>query len=250
MELIPVYLVIFLYGIVIGSFLNVCIYRIPKQENIVTEPSHCMNCGYRLKWYDLIPVVSYLMLKGRCRNCHTKLSKQYPLIEAANGVLYLLFAVVKGFTLESLIFGLMASALLVLAVIDYRTYEIPFGINVFLGILGVIHLYLNREEWPLYLVGACSVSLFLEVIALVSKGRAIGGGDIKLMAVAGLLIGGWNILLAFVLACIAGAVIHTIVMRKRGADHVLALGPYLAAGILIAALWGERIIDWYLSLIY
>ena len=82
------YIFIFLFGIVIGSFLNVCIYRIPKHEDIVKTRSHCMSCGYQLKWYDMFPVFSYLFLRGRCRKCHAKLSVQYPLIEAANGILY------------------------------------------------------------------------------------------------------------------------------------------------------------------
>ena len=135
--------IIFLFGIVIGSFLNVCIYRIPKGEDIVKVNSHCMSCGYQLKWYDLVPILSYICLGGKCRKCKTKLSCQYPLIEAANGLLYVLIFAVNGLNIESGLYSLMASALLVLSVIDFRTYEIPFGINVFIFIIAIIHLVLD-----------------------------------------------------------------------------------------------------------
>ena len=124
------YSIVFLYGLVIGSFLNVCIYRIPKGEDLAKKRSHCMRCEYQLKWYDLIPLFSWICLGGRCRKCKEKISIQYPLIELTNGLLYLMVVAVKGFTLVSLIYCLMASALLVLAIIDFRTYEIPFGINM------------------------------------------------------------------------------------------------------------------------
>lgn len=129
---IILYSIIFLFGIVIGSFLNVCIFRIPEKEDIVKTGSHCMSCGYRLKWYDMIPVISFLALRGKCRKCGAKLSVQYPLIEAANGILYVLIVWTGGLGIESLLYCLLASALLVLSVIDFRTYEIPFGINLFI----------------------------------------------------------------------------------------------------------------------
>ena len=143
----------------------------------------------------------------------------------------------------------MASALLTLSVIDWRTFEIPFGINVFLGVLGVVAVFLEKEEWRSHLIGAVCVSGVLFVLYLLSKGRAIGGGDIKLMAACGLLLGWQKILLAFLLGCILGSVLHLLRMKVSGEGHVLAMGPYLAAGIFLAALFGERWIDWYLSLL-
>ena len=248
MDLI-LYLPIFLYGIVIGSFLNVCIYRIPLGESIVKERSHCMSCGYQLKWYDLVPLFSWLALRGKCRKCKAPISPQYPIIEAANGVLYLLIFAVNGFNPVSVLYCLMASALLALSVIDFRTYEIPFGFNIFLGILGLVRLVTDFGNWSDYVLGFLAVSVLLEVILLASKGRAIGGGDVKLMAAAGLLIGWKLILLAFLIGCILGSVIHIIRMKVSRAEHVLAMGPYLSAGILIAALWGDQFINWYLGLL-
>ena len=225
------YIVIFLYGIVIGSFLNVLIFRIPKKENIV-QSSHCMNCGRKLGWQDMVPVFSYIILRGRCRQCGARISIQYPLIEALNGVLYCL----------------MTSALIVIAVIDERTYQIPVSQNLFLGLLGIIMTVYDFRHILSHIIGAVIVSLFLYGLYYFSSGKAIGGGDIKLMAYAGLLLGAKNIVFAFILACILGSVIHTIRMKVNKRNNLLALGPYLSAGIFIAALWGSRFWTWYLGM--
>lgn len=241
------YVLIFLYGIIIGSFLNVCIYRIPKKEDIVMTRSHCMQCGYQLKWYDMIPIFSYLFLGGKCRKCKCKLSIQYPLTEAVNGILYLLIFGVYGFTLTSVIYCLMTSALLALAVIDARTMEIPFGINVFLFVLGVLRVFTDGSNWPLYVIGCFAVSVPFGLLYVLSKGRAIGGGDVKLMAAAGLILGWKLILLALALGSIIGSVIHILRMKLTHANHQLAFGPYLAIGIFLAAMWGDTWIRMYLE---
>lgn len=157
---ILIFVLIFLYGIVIGSFLNVCIYRIPLKENIVHVKSHCMNCGYHLQWFDLVPLFSYIFLGGRCRKCHTPISIQYPIVEALNGILYVWIFYVHGLNIVSVLYCLMTSALIVLSVIDIRTFEIPLGINIFIGILGLIRVGLNVAHWPVYVIGFFSVSLF------------------------------------------------------------------------------------------
>lgn len=247
-ELIPIYIVVLLYGLVVGSFLNVCILRIPKHETIVTERSHCMSCGYQLQWYDMIPVASWLALRGRCRKCKARISAQYPIVEAANGILYVVVFLVNGMNLTSVVYCFLVSALIVLSVIDFRTYEIPFGINVFILMLGLIHIFLDFPNWAEYVIGLFAISIPLELILLISKGRAIGGGDVKLMAAAGVLLGWKKILLAMVLGSIIGSVLHMIRMKVSHAEHVLALGPYLAMGILLAALWGDQWISMYLQL--
>ncbi len=243
------YIIIFLYGIVIGSFINVCIYRIPLKEDIVKERSHCMSCGHVLQWYELIPIVSYLVQKGRCRNCGTKLSVQYPLIEGTNGVLYVLIAVINGFNVDSLLYCLLISALIALSVIDWRTYEIPIGINVFILALGLIMTVLHYEDWLNHVIGFFAVSIFIYIIILATKGRGMGGGDMKLMAVAGLMLGWKEIILSFILGCILGSVIHVARMKISRAEHTLAFGPYLSLGILITVLYGQPILNWYLCLL-
>ncbi len=246
--LLPIYITAFLFGLVIGSFLNVLIYRIPKHENIVVKRSHCMNCGYQLAWYDLIPVFSWLGLKGRCRKCKEKISVQYPLIEALNGVLYVLVFAVRGVNIDSLLICLLSSMLVTLSVIDFRTFEIPLGINITILVLGLIRMALDYSNWLDHVIGLFSVSVFLWLIYQFSKGRAIGGGDVKLMGAAGLFMGWKLTLLSLALGCVLGALIHVLRMKLSGKDHVLAMGPYLAAGIFISVLWGERLIGWYLGI--
>ena len=241
---------IFLIGISIGSFLNVCIYRIPKKEDIVFERSHCMSCGNVLKWYELIPLFSFLVQGGKCRNCKTKLSVQYPLIELLNGLIYVWIFMAKGFQPESILFCICASVLIVISVIDWRTYEIPFGCNIIIGILGIVRVFLNLAHWYDYVIGFFTVSGLFLIIYWITKGRGIGGGDIKLMAAAGLLLGWQNILLSLMIGSIAGSVIHLALMKIQGKDRVLAFGPYLAFGIFISMLYGNDIITWYLGMFH
>lgn len=243
------YIFVFLFGIAIGSFLNVCIFRIPKKESIVLPHSHCMTCGYQLRWYDLVPLFSFLFLRGRCRKCQTKLSLQYPLVEGLNGALYVIVFLANGWNMTSVIYCLLTSALIVLSVIDFRTMEIPDGLNLLIFLLGVATTVFDLPDWKNHAIGMVSVSGFLLVIYLVTVGRGIGGGDLKLMAGAGLVLGVKEVILAFFLGCIFGSVIHVIRMKVSGAKHVLALGPYLSVGIWFAMLWGPIVTDWYFGLL-
>lgn len=240
---------IFLFGLVIGSFLNVVILRVPNKEDIVKERSHCPKCGHTLAWYDLFPLFSYLGLKGKCRYCKGKISIQYPVIEALNGVMYVVIFLTYEVSVESLLYCLLVSALIALSVIDFRTYEIPVGFCVFIGILGIARVATDSENVFDYLLGAVAVSAILAILYYGSKGRAIGGGDVKLMAACGFLLGWQKIVLAFTLGCILGSVIHIIRMKVAKRGHMLAMGPYLSAGVMIAALWGDRLITWYASLL-
>ncbi len=241
------YVIIFLYGIIIGSFLNVCIYRIPKKESIVTVRSHCMACGYQLKWYDLIPVFSFVFLRGRCRKCGEKVSMQYPLIELANGVLWVLTFAICGFRMESLLYCLMISGLLVLSVIDARTLEIPFGINVYLLVLGGIREILGGCTLFSLAADLFLVSGFLMLLYILTKGKGIGGGDVKLMVAAGALLGWKLTVLSLFFGCLYGSVIHIFRMKCMHAGRVLAMGPYLSMGMVTAAWFGNTIITWYLG---
>lgn len=164
--------IVLLYGIIVGSFLNVCIYRIPNKENIISKRSHCMSCGNVLKWYELIPLFSFLIQGGKCRHCHTKLSWQYPFIELANGLLWLWIYLIHGLSIESVLFCLCASALIIIAAIDLRTFEIPVGCNIFIGILGVIRAAFHLWDWQNYVIGFFAVSGLFYIIYLITKATA------------------------------------------------------------------------------
>lgn len=245
MILLSVYILFFLYGITIGSFVNVLALRIPRKENFVKKRSHCEDCGYELQWYDLIPVFSYICLGGRCRKCKAKISVQHLVIEVLNGLLYIIVFWKYQFSIESILFCLMASALVGLSLIDFKTYEIPVGFNYFIAGLGIVRICFRISEWKEFVIGFFAVSIFLYILFIVSKGAAIGGGDVKLMAASGLLLG-WKLnVFAFVVGCVLGSIIHSIRMKYSNEDRVLAMGPYLSAGILIAVLVGDLFIKWY-----
>ena len=242
------YIFVFLFGIAVGSFLNVCILRIPAQESIVTVPSHCTSCGKRLKWYELLPLFSFLALRGRCSSCKAKISSQYPIIEALNGILWLVIFYAFGFTLFSVLACLFTSVLIVLSVIDARTREIPTGTTIVIAVLGVFATLLDSQNWLSHLVGIFAISLPLFLVFSITRGRGIGGGDIKLMAVCGLLLGWKLTVLGFFLGCLAATVIHLFLMSIKKADRTLSFGPYLSIGVFSAMLWGNAFINWYFRL--
>lgn len=245
------YIVVFIYGIIIGSFLNVCIYRIPKGESIVTVGSHCMHCNHKLRWYDLFPLFSWLFLKGKCRYCGVGISPQYPVVEAANGVLYLVIFFVNGWNADSLLYCVMASVLLVVSVVDYRTMLIPVGAEIILLAVGGVHLGLHLNDWLYYVAGFLFAGLFLLSCALLFRGvtgkRGLGLGDVELMACAGLCIGWGHVLLAIVFGSVLGVIVEGVriaVTKKRGK---FPFGPYLSLGIFAAILWGDMVYKWYMN---
>ena len=245
---IPIFVMLTLLGTCVGSFLNVLIYRIPKGEEFVKTPSHCMSCGHGLCWYENIPIVSWLLQGGKCRACGVKLSAQYPIVEGLNGAMWLLTGILyRGDWLTVGLYCILFSMLLTLSIIDWRTFTIPNGINFTIFLLGVVRLVTDLNSWPKYVIGLFSVSLVFLLMHFLTGGNGLGMGDVKLVAAAGLLLGWSSMLLAVVIGSVSGAVIHSIRMRG-GADRKLAFGPYLAAGIWIAALGGEQIVAAYFSL--
>ena len=243
-----IYIMILLVGLCVGSFCNVLIYRIPKEEEFVRTPSHCMTCGHALKWYENIPVVSWLIQGGACRACGVKLSAQYPIVEALNGLMWLVTALIfRGDWITTGLYCALFSLLMVLSVIDWRTFTIPNGINLAIFVLGLVRVATDPGNWLGYVIGMFSVSLVFLLLHILTGGQGLGMGDVKLMAAAGLLLGWQNMLLSVLVGSLSGALIHSARM-KRGAGRRLAFGPYLAGGIWFAALCGWILIPAYLSL--
>ncbi|MDA3845183.1 MAG: prepilin peptidase [Vallitaleaceae bacterium] len=235
-------------GLLVGSFLNVCIYRIPRKEEIVITPSHCMTCGHTLRWYELFPVISYIAIKGKCYKCKTHISIQYPIIELLNGAAYMGLYLLYGISIELAIYAALFSILLIVFMIDLKTLTIPNSLVIAIGILGLVNLVFNIVNWPQYIIGFFSVSALLFLIAIITKGK-MGGGDIKLMAVAGLLLGWQRIILSLLLGSVLGAVIGLTLIGLRVVNKkaLIPFGPYLAVGIMVSAIWGQVIIDWYIG---
>lgn len=252
MDEIILYTIVFMFGIIIGSFVNVCIYRIPNEESVILNRSYCYECNKPIHWYDMIPILSYIILKGKCRNCKSYISIQYPIIEALNGLLYILAFMIKGWNITTVLCCFVISALIVISVIDFKTYTINIWVNIFILFIGIIKLFIEitkTNDFSLilkYLGGFCIISSLLLILYIITSGKGIGMGDISLTAAAGFFLG-WQLnILAFLLGCIFGAVIHMAMIKFRNHSHVLAFGPYLSLGILISMLFGKKILIWYL----
>lgn len=248
----------FLLGMILGSFVNVCIYRIPKKISIVTPPSSCTNCGYKIKWYDNIPVLSYLILGGKCRKCGEPISIQYPLVEMFTGFIIALMFITLGLTIDMLFLSILVVILIVIAGIDIKTMLIPNGTVIALLVLGLLYsgfrlIFPGATAFPIKwfdpLIGFFIASLPLLLLAVLSKG-GMGGGDIKLMAVAGVFLGWKGALVAMVVGSIVGAIVSLllIALGKKSRKDLIPFGPFLCIGILFAALFTQGLISWYLGL--
>ncbi len=248
----------FLFGMVLGSFINVCIYRIPEKISIVTPPSSCRNCGQQIKWHDNIPVLSYMILRGRCRNCGEAISIQYPLVEMFTGFAMALLFIKLGPTIDMMFISILAVILIVIAGIDLKTMTIPNGTVIALLVLGVVYSGFRilfpgatafQIRWFEPVIGFFAASLPLFLVAVLSKG-GMGGGDIKLMAAAGVFLGWKGVLVAMVAGSVVGAVLSLllIALRKKKRKDLIPFGPFLCLGILFAALFTPETISWYLGL--
>ena len=187
----------------------------------------------------------FLLLKGRWCSYGTKARVGHLLVILLNCFLYIIVYMANGLNMQGILYCLMTSAFLVISIVDESTFEIPLPCNLFIGGIGIIMCVYDFEHIVDYLIGFIAVSGVLYLLYLLSGGALIGGGDVKLMAAAGLLLGWKKTTLAFLVACILGAVIHSIRMRVSKKEHMLAMGPYLCAALWICALWGDAMVAWY-----
>lgn len=243
-----------IYGLLVGSFLNVCIYRIPRRIFWKSSRSFCPNCHTELHWYELVPLFSYIFLGGRCRTCKERISVRYPLVEGGNMLLWILAYVVFGFGWYSIALCLLFSVLLVVSCIDLDIMEIPTGLVVAIAVLGLAPFVASfwgeksglpsNLPWWGYLVGVVAASVPFFLIALVTRG-GIGGGDIKLMAAVGLFCGWKIVLLGAFFGVILGGLMGVIMLAVFGRNRkaMMPLAPALALGTVVALLWGEPILS-------
>jgi leader peptidase (prepilin peptidase)/N-methyltransferase len=245
----------FIFGAVVGSFLNVCICRMPKDESVVSPPSHCPKCNYRICWYDNIPLVSYLLLRGKCRGCGTHISMQYPLVELLNGLLTLALFLRFGPTLPFLVLFLFCSALVVITFIDLEHQIIPDEISLPGIVVGFIcSFFLQGHSWLNSLLGILLGGGSLLLVAysyqwLTGK-EGMGGGDIKLLAMMGAFLGWKSIPFIIFASSLVGSVVGVTIMLVQKKDSKLAIpfGPYLAFGAVLFIFYGRQLIHWYLNM--
>lgn len=252
------YILVAITGLLIGSFLNVCIYRIPRKESISFPPSHCFACGNNLKPIDLFPVFSYVFLKGKCRYCSEKISMQYPLIEILNCLSYLLLFKHFGLSIDFLFFALLASVSIVISVIDYYHQIILNTTVLFTMIVGIIYkitLYITLDE-KLFTILKSSILGFLigggfYLLIFIATNGNMGGGDIKLMAALGVWLGIRDTGLAMLLTFMIGAIISVFLLatKIKSRKDAIPFGPFIILGTFITILYGTEIIEMYLKMV-
>lgn len=249
---------LFILGTLIGSFLCVCITRLPLGLSIVQPPSSCSACGTRIGTVDLVPILSYLWLRGKCRSCKSRIPALYPAVEALNGAAYLLLYL--NFSLSPVlpVYMILLSLLIVAAFTDITHMIIPNGLVIAGFVLGATQLAIAAftgllEPWHSYVIGLIAGALPLLLISVVGlllfKKEAIGGGDIKLMAFCGFVLGWKLILPAYLIGITAGALVSIVLLaagRKKRGD-LIPLGAYLALGVIFSIFFGHALIDWYLG---
>ncbi len=254
MQIIP-YLFVFFIGINIGSFLNVCIYRLPLGKTIVRGRSYCPRCDSLIAWYYNIPLISYILLRGKCGYCRAPISPIYPFVELLNGLLYSLIFITQGFTFSALLMSLLVSLLLIVSFIDAKYQLIPDGLVISILVLAIVNMiymkaYVSAPLLP-YLMGFFAASLPLLLLGIVYE-DGLGGGDIKLMAAAGIFTGWKLILLGLFLGNLMALVYvgWLYLQGKAGRGTAIAFGPFLSSGIICVLLFGERLLSLYITLVF
>jgi leader peptidase (prepilin peptidase) / N-methyltransferase len=245
----------FVFGAVVGSFLNVCICRLPKKESVAFPPSHCPRCDAHIPWYDNVPIVSWLLLRGKCRFCKGPISLQYPVVELLNALLTLFLFRKFGPTLPFLVLFLFCSAMVVITFIDLEHQIIPDVISLPGIPIGFLcSLFMPQPGWKDsligILVGGGSLLLVAYGYEFLTKKEGMGGGDIKLLAMMGAFFGWKAVPFIIFTSSLIGSVIGIIVMVIQRKDSKLAIpfGPFLALGAILYIFFGQQVIHWYLQL--
>jgi len=249
------HIVSIIFGAIVGSFLNVCIYRLPRGESIITPGSHCPHCQTPIRFYDNIPLVSYLLLNGKCRHCKAIISLQYPLVEGVTALSSFLLFTKFGPSWGYLFYFSFVASLIVITVIDLYHQIIPDVISLpGIGIGLLASLVLPKMTFLNSLLGALlgggSLFLVATLYHWLFKREGMGGGDVKLLAMIGAFLGWRAVILTILLSSLIGSITGVIVMvaKRKDFKYAIPFGPFLSLGAVISLFYGEKIIVWYLYL--
>ena len=237
-----------LVGACVGSFLNVCVYRWPEDKSVVSPPSSCPSCGTRIKWYDNVPVLGWLWLRGKCRACGARISIQYPLVELVTAALWVMAAWRFGLSWQTLATAFFFTLLLGIALSDARTYIIPDQFTLGGLVIGLALSFAPGGISPVRsVIGAAVGFALLWAVAVLGemafKKEAMGGGDIKMMAMVGAFLGPLGVLLTIFLGALFGSLIFAPISYRTG--KLVPFGIFLALGAAITEPFGQAMIDWY-----
>lgn len=250
-------LVVFITGLSVGSFLNVCILRVPRGQSVLWPGSSCPHCGTPIQWFDNVPLLNVVWLRARCRRCRGKISWRYPLVECANGLGYLGLAYQFGFSMKAAVYAWLLSALLVVAMIDFDHRMIPDVISLPGIVVGLVaSTFVLPLGWVGSLVGMTLGGSVLWVLALLSPylfgKEGMGGGDVKLLAMIGAFLGWQSVLMTLVLASMTGAVVGSSLMalRRMKRGEAMPFGPFLVGGAVVSMFFYQDVIDVYVALFW
>jgi leader peptidase (prepilin peptidase) / N-methyltransferase len=246
--------ILIVLGLTVGSFLNVCIHRIPREQSLMFPPSRCPGCEHRLSWFENIPVLSYAVLGGRCRKCRSRISIRYPLVELATMALFIVHGEVFGWSALLVPRLLFACAMVVLFAIDLEHHLLPNVITLPGIAIGLISSAVLPPGLVDALIGAAIgggvLWLIGEAYYRYSGHEGMGGGDVKMLAMIGAFLGWKLVLVTLILSSFAGSLIGVavIALKRGGMKYALPYGTFLALGALVASLAGDAIVNWYVGL--
>jgi prepilin signal peptidase PulO-like enzyme (type II secretory pathway) len=244
------YFIIIILGLVIGSFLNVAIYRIPLNKSIVKPSSFCPGCNHKIRFYDNIPLFSYMFLKGRCRDCRTKISLRYPVVEVLTAFLFAISYYFKGLSFDLMLSIILVSSLIIVSFTDIDHGIIPNVVVLPFTLIGlVVNIILFPQRWWIILAFAFGAFLFMLIISLIYP-KGMGMGDVKLSLMAGSFLVE-KIIPGLFIGFLAGSIygITMIIIKKKKFRQTIPFGPFISLGCIIALFFGGRIINWYLRFI-
>ncbi|WP_373893056.1 A24 family peptidase [Virgibacillus sp. CBA3643] len=239
----------FLFGLIFGSFFNVVGLRVPRNQTFSNDRSFCPACKHILSWYELIPVVSYVIQQGKCRHCHGKISSIYPIIELTTGFLFMISYVMIGLQLELITALLLISMLVIILVSDITYMLIPNKVLLFfLPLIILMRIVQPLDPWWSAFAGGLIGSAIIALIILVSRG-GMGAGDMKLFGVLGVVLGVEKVLVAFFLSCIIGAIIGMMLLLFKIIDRKqqVPFGPYIVVAALLTYFYGDSLLNWYFT---
>ncbi len=245
---------IFISGLCIGSFINVCIHRLPNEQSIISPPSFCPKCKNKIKWFHNIPIVSFILLKGKCSYCKSKISLQYPLVEILSGIIFLINYYIFGFSLLFVVYTVFILLLIIATFVDFKYMIIPDEVSIGGLILGFIFSFFRNDiTWIQSLIGIILgggiLLLIIKGYFLLTKKEGMGGGDVKLLAMIGAFLGYKSLLFVIFSASLLGTIIGVpmILFKKDKNNLAIPFGPFLSLGAIIYIYFGKLIITWYLN---
>ncbi|MEG2353037.1 MAG: prepilin peptidase [Clostridium sp.] len=245
--------IVLIMGLLIGSFLNVCIYRIPKGESIAFPPSHCTSCGNKIKNYDLIPVFSWIFLRGKCRFCEEKISMRYSIVELFTAIIYVVLFLQFGLTMEFFKLAILISFLIVIGLIDHDTtdvYTATTWIPIFIGAVFLVYNVCTGQDYATYIYGFLACGGIIAFIVILTHG--MGWGDAEICALCGMFLGIEKGLLMMLLSFLIGGTIaaYLIISKRKNRKDYIAFGPYIVIAAIISSIWGNSIIDCYIRVFF